>query len=554
MEHNVQVLNNLLDEFGARPSPPGMEWAQDNWYNIQAIVDRISTLRAGVRKGKGKPIVCSILGAVVITAINNKEQQQKAHIERVNSLQDSVKSLQMQLEEQKATAAVPQEEMRNQRATARVLREELYARLMKEGKRESELESSKEIYPLSDLKPLCDQVEKLSVSLHPLIKTEYTYEGSDDDTPQITTKEIPYTATELAKLKKEYSRTPKESETEYIWRVSLTGGDQILLTEKEAEGFWGAGVFLTTGDNRGPWSLTQRPAYWAGGLNPLERGDPLAIVGNVNQIVESVQKAACLQMMYDRELTPRRESPMMLPVDPERMIPLIRGLPETLKSIGIQLKNRIESLTKGERTATALEAALTPSRYRGENKIWTWGEVAQELINYGRKYGPVPSITTDTKSIRRTECKNTLARLQKVTFSSGQGGPTNTGGYREKKNTLWILGLQKGIPKSLMDGQPTDKLEILIQEWPVKEESLKAVPATVPALEGSQKGEGSQQGEVMGNSSLRPQTPVTFLIDTGAQVSALKIEDASACGIAPSRKGVFVADAFGNVQPQITAK
>ncbi|KFW78775.1 hypothetical protein N305_04934, partial [Manacus vitellinus] len=207
--------------------------------------------------------------------------------------------------------------------------------------------------------------------LHPLIKTEYTYEGLDDDTPQITTKEIPYTATELAKLKKEYSRTPRESETEYVWRVSLTGGDQILLPEKEAEGFWGAGVFLTTGDNWAPWSLTQRAAYWAGGLNPLERGDPLATVGNVNQIVESVQKAACLQMMYDRELTPRRESPMMLPVDPERMIPLR------------------ESLTKGERTAATLEAALTPSHYLRENKIWTWGEVAQELINYGRKYGPV---------------------------------------------------------------------------------------------------------------------------------------------------------------------
>lgn len=31
-------------------------------------------------------------------------------------------------------------------------------------------------------------------------------------------KEIP----ELVKLKKEYSQTPKESETEYVWRVSLT--------------------------------------------------------------------------------------------------------------------------------------------------------------------------------------------------------------------------------------------------------------------------------------------------------------------------------------------
>lgn len=44
-------------------------------------------------------------------------------------------------------------------------------------------------------------------------------------------KEIPYMATELVKLEKEYSETPKESETE--WRVSLSWSGQILLLEKE---------------------------------------------------------------------------------------------------------------------------------------------------------------------------------------------------------------------------------------------------------------------------------------------------------------------------------
>jgi len=56
------------------------------------------------------------------------------------------------------------------------------------------------------------------------------------------------------------------------------GGDGILLSEREAEGYWGPGVFLTTGDRRAPWSQTQRAVYWAGGLNLLERGDPLAII------------------------------------------------------------------------------------------------------------------------------------------------------------------------------------------------------------------------------------------------------------------------------------
>ncbi|KFO04730.1 hypothetical protein N312_01931, partial [Balearica regulorum gibbericeps] len=183
----------------------------------------------------------------------------------------------------------------------------------------------------------------------PLVKMEYVYEDNNDNCPQVITKETPFTATELAKLRKDFARTARESKTEYVWRVSLSGGDGILLSEKKAEGYWGPGVFLTTGDRRAPWSLTQRVAYWAGGLNPLERGDPLAITGSADQLLESVQKAACLQMMYDRELKPNLSSPMLLPVDPEQMTPLIRGLPNSLKPIGIHLQGKIQNIRREER-------------------------------------------------------------------------------------------------------------------------------------------------------------------------------------------------------------
>ncbi|KFP73809.1 hypothetical protein N311_05319, partial [Apaloderma vittatum] len=222
--------------------------------------------------------------------------------------------------------------------------------------------------------------------LHLLVKTEYSHEDNEDFRPSVVTKEIPYSATELAKLKKESGRSPKESETEYVWRVSVMSGDQILLTEQEAEGYWGLGVFLTTGDRRAPWSLTQRVAYWAGGLNPLERGDPLAIVGTMDQLLESVQKAACMQMMHDRQLNPNQESPMLLLVDSERMTPLIRGLPDSLRPIAIQLQRQIQTTTPLERS----EAASVAQDLRSQrSKVWTWGDVAQELINYNRKYGPV---------------------------------------------------------------------------------------------------------------------------------------------------------------------
>jgi len=97
--------------------------------------------------------------------------------------------------------------------------------------------------------------------MYPLVKTEFVYEDDGDNRPQVITKEIPFAATKLAKLRKDFARTARESETEYVWRVSLSGRDGISLSEREAEGYWGPGMFLTTGDRRAPWSLTQRAAY-----------------------------------------------------------------------------------------------------------------------------------------------------------------------------------------------------------------------------------------------------------------------------------------------------
>lgn len=60
---------------------------------------------------------------------------------------------------------------------------------------------------------------------------------------------------------------------------------------------------------------------------------------------------------------------MMMTVDPKIMIPLIRGYPEIVKAIGIQLKGQIESLMKGERAVAILEAAITPKHNWEKSKI-----------------------------------------------------------------------------------------------------------------------------------------------------------------------------------------
>jgi len=47
---------------------------------------------------------------------------------------------------------------------------------------------------------------------------------------------------------------------EYVCRVSLTGGDRILLNEEEAGGCWGPGVFLTTTLGNHNYLLTMQAA------------------------------------------------------------------------------------------------------------------------------------------------------------------------------------------------------------------------------------------------------------------------------------------------------
>ena len=79
--------------------------------------------------------------------------------------------------------------------------------------------------------------------------------------------------------------------------------------------------------------------------------------------------SACLQMMYDRKMQPHCESPMMMPVDPERMIALIRGLPESLKPIGIQLQGKIQATSLEERTRAVLEGTITSNHLQSGYKV-----------------------------------------------------------------------------------------------------------------------------------------------------------------------------------------
>lgn len=56
-------------------------------------------------------------------------------------------------------------------------------------------------------------------------------------------------------------------------------------------------MFLSDGP-AGEGSITSRVAYWAGGVDPKERGEPVIIrVKGLSEVAEGVQKAACVQAM-----------------------------------------------------------------------------------------------------------------------------------------------------------------------------------------------------------------------------------------------------------------
>lgn len=110
--------------------------------------------------------------------------------------------------------------------------------------------------------------------MKPIIKTEIS-EGPQGLQKRNVTKTTPWNPLQMANLQEKYKRQTGEIETEYIWRLYLTGGDDVLLDGAESYGFWGAGIFLDHGPQppNEPHSLTSRVAYWVGGINNMERGN-----------------------------------------------------------------------------------------------------------------------------------------------------------------------------------------------------------------------------------------------------------------------------------------
>lgn len=83
----------------------------------------------------------------------------------------------------------------------------------------------------------------------------------------------------------------------------------------------------------------------------------------------------------------------------------------------------------------------------GDRKVWTWSEVAEDLINYSRKYGPrkTPEEKSEkTKGVRYIRAPHSEKPEDVKQISNRQ--------------RWWLLGIKKGVPRDVMDGLPLDKL------------------------------------------------------------------------------------------------
>ncbi|KAK4810107.1 hypothetical protein QYF61_008083 [Mycteria americana] len=134
-------------------------------------------------------------------------------------------------------------------------------------------------------------------------------------------------------------------------------------------------------EDRNQWA-SWRPVYnFSGGvlgwpnIDPKERGEPITIrIRGLSELAEGVQKAACIQVMYERE---QQGIPMAAPVDPAHLRPLIRGLPDALKI-------HVQSLRERLQTAIERNWQNPPSP---PAHVLTWAETLHSIATHGCDMG-----------------------------------------------------------------------------------------------------------------------------------------------------------------------
>lgn len=103
---------------------------------------------------------------------------------------------------------------------------------------------------------------------------------------------IPWTGPELTELQTDFCES---WEIKYLWRVSLTRADLILLSDVEASRYWGPRVFLSNEPVHNHSITPEGLLSWG---RAQERDSQSLKVKGLSQLPEGIQVAACIQTMY----------------------------------------------------------------------------------------------------------------------------------------------------------------------------------------------------------------------------------------------------------------
>lgn len=130
-------------------------------------------------------------------------------------------------------------------------------------------------------------------------------------------------------------------------------------------------------------------------MDPKERGEPITLwAKGLSELLEGVQKAACVQAMYDRG---QQGIPITAPVDPRQLIPLIRGLPDSLKVHMQSLGERILGITEHNQQ----------NPHKPPAHVMIWAEVQHSIVVHGCEMGCVESSggTEGSRKVQAADCK-----------------------------------------------------------------------------------------------------------------------------------------------------
>uniref|UniRef100_A0A8B9V8Q0 Uncharacterized protein n=1 Tax=Anas zonorhyncha TaxID=75864 RepID=A0A8B9V8Q0_9AVES len=400
-------MDKLLQKYKCAPSQAGKEFSQKFWKDEEKVVEHIEQCQAsrkiGQRKGKGA--ICAVLGACLSCARQKAKETpapkliSDAEHTALKSENEILKSSLAFERETGKTLGIRVDKLLDENNKLSIENDKLVTENDKLVSENNHLKQMLErvshllnkVQPCAPVKQIRgvlhsaepeswdsdfwsdsdDGVEEISdsepqsISLRPLVKTETTVD--DNDEIRTTVRTIPLPPAELVKIQEKFSRRSGESEVEYVCRVSLKGGDRMMLSEEEVGGFWRPGVFLTT-----------------------TPGADLAV---------AVQKAACIQAIYERDEL--RKSPMLAPIDPIRLTPLIRGLPDCLKMFVANTQDHILAACRDDDSGC---------RQNPNSPIPTWSELVQDIDKYGHRMGWINSSSIKSQDhsrrVRQIHTKN----------------------------------------------------------------------------------------------------------------------------------------------------